>query len=61
MTRGRKRSILKEKGRREGKAEGVLEGERKGVDAMLGAMKRAGVDEETRRRVEYIHAKRNGR
>ena len=44
---------IKEKGRREG--------EREGADKMLEAMKEAGVDEETRRRVEGIHAKRNGR
>ena len=61
------------KGREEGKAEGIAEGtavgmaagkaegEREGVDSMLAAMREAGVDEETRRRVEDIHAKRNGR
>ena len=59
----------KAEGMEEGKAEGMAEGERKGmaagkaegVDAMLAAMREAGVDEETRRRVEDIHAKHNGR
>ncbi len=63
----------REEGKAEGKAEGIAEGtvagmaagkaegEREGVDAMLAAMREAGVDEETRRRVEDIHAKRNGR
>ena len=39
-------------------------GERQGVDEMLEAMKEAGIDDETRRRVEDIRAKRakrNGR
>ena len=39
-------------------------GEREGVDEMLEAMKEAGIDDETRRRVEDIRAKRakrNGR
>ncbi len=51
----------REEGREEGKAEGKAEGIAEGVDAMLAAMREAGVDEETRRRVEDIHAKRNGR
>ena len=36
-------------------------GKRQGVDEMLEAMKEAGIDDETRRRVEDIRAKRNGR
>ena len=57
---------IKEKGRREGIREGReearLEAREKArleaVDSMLAAMREAGIDEETRRRVEDIHAKR---
>ena len=65
--KGRREGVLegKEEGKAEGKAEGIAEGtavgKREGADAMLAAMREAGVDEETRRRVEDIHAKRNGR
>ena len=60
---------IKEKGRREGIREGREkarleareEARLEAVDAMLAAMREAGIDEETRRRVEDIHAKRNGR
>ena len=51
-------------GRAEGKAEGKAEGRAEGVDATLAAMRAAmrdaGVDEETRRRVEDDVARRNG-
>ena len=61
---------IKEKGRAEGKVEGIAEGMEKGVEKgeraererNLDAMLEAGVDEETRRRVEAIarRARRNG-
>ena len=57
--KGRREGVLE--GREEGREEGKAEGKAEGVDAMLAAMREAGIDEETRRRVEDIHAKRNGR
>ena len=64
---------IKNKGRAEGKVEGIAEGMEKGmekgraegVDATLAAvrdaMRNAGVDDETRRRVEDDVARRNGK
>ena len=61
---------IKEKGRAEGKVEGIAEGMEKGVEKgeraererNIDAMREAGVDDETRRRVEAIarRARRNG-
>ena len=63
---------IKNKGRAEGKVEGIAEGMEKGVEkgeraerernlaAMREAMRNAGVDDETRRRVEDDVARRNG-
>ena len=50
-------------GKAEGRAEGRAEGIAEGVDDTLDAMREAGVDEETLRRVEAIarRARRNGR
>ena len=59
---------IKNKGRAEGKVEGIAEGVEKGeraerernLAAMREAMRNAGVDDETRRRVEDDVARRNG-
>ena len=54
-----------ERGRAEGIAEGVEKGKAAGVDATLAAMREAmrdaGVDDETRRRIEDDIARRNGK
>ena len=54
---------IKDEGRDEGIAVGVERGRAEGVDDTLDAMREAGVDEETLRRVEAIarRARRNGR
>ena len=49
---------IKNKGRAEGKVEGREEGRAEGVDDALDAMRDAGVDDETRRRVEDDIARR---
>ena len=49
---------IKNKGRAEGKVEGREEGRAEGVDDALEAMRDAGVDDETRRRVEDDIARR---
>lgn len=56
MERGK--SEGRAEGRAEGKAEGVAEGKYQGVDAALDAMREAGFDEDARRRVEDIIARR---
>ena len=49
---------IKEKGEREGVVKGIAEGERAERERTLDAMREAGVDEETRRRVEDALARR---
>ena len=56
MERGR--SAGREEGRSEGRAEGRSAGKFEGVDATLEAMREAGFDEDARRRVEDILARR---
>ena len=63
--KGERDGIVKgrEEGRKEGIAEGVEKGERAERERNLDAMREAGVDDETRRRVEdaiFRRARRNG-